>query len=240
MKNILILSIVLFTLTNVIQAQEYVRLMEQQSSNFYDIQKSFNEHWDGKAYEKGKGWKQFKRWEYFMEPRVYPSGRIIDPSLAYKEFKKFKTTYSKPKGSTNNKAANWTAIGPTNFNDNTSLRIGRINAITIDPNNDNIIYIGSPAGGCWKSVDAGNSWNPLTDNLGSLGVSGIAVDPNNSNIVYISTGDGDGNDTYSIGIMKSLDGGATWASTGLNWNTTQNRQTRKIIIDPNNSNILFV
>ncbi len=240
MRQTITLLVSLFLLNNISNAQEYVRLMENQNANFYDIQKAFNEHWDGKSYEKGKGWKQFKRWEYFMEPRVYPSGRIIDPSLAYKEFNKFKSTYGAPQNSTNKKAANWTAIGPTSFSDNTSLRIGRVNVITLDPNNSNIIYIGSPAGGCWKSIDAGNSWTPLTDHLGSLGVSGIAIDPNNSNTVYIATGDGDGNDTYSIGIMKSADGGATWNSTGLNWNTTQNRQTRKIIIDPNNSNILFV
>lgn len=214
--------------------------MENQNANFYDIQKAFNKHWKNKSYEKGKGWKQFKRWEWFMEPRVYPTGKLPNPSLVYNEFTKFKNTYSAKK-KTNNKAANWTPLGPTNWNSiGWNPGIGRINAITVDPNNSNIIYVGTPAGGCWKSTNGGNSWTPLTDDMATLGVSGIAIDPNNSNVVYIATGDGDGNDTYSIGVMKSTDGGSTWNSTGLNWSTSQTRVMRKIIIDPNNSNILFV
>jgi len=233
------LSLCFFTI-QLLTAQEYVRLMENQDANFYDIQNAFNQHWDGKAYEKGKGWKQFKRWEWFMEPRVYPSGRLPNPALVYNEFHKFKNTYQAKK-TTNNKAANWTPLGPTNWNSiGWNPGIGRINAVTVDPNNSNIIYVGTPAGGCWKSTNGGNTWSPLTDDMATLGVSGIAIDPNNSNIIYIATGDGDGNDTYSIGVMKSTDGGNTWSGTGLNWSTSQARVMRKIIIDPTNSNNLFV
>jgi photosystem II stability/assembly factor-like uncharacterized protein len=241
MKHFLISLITIFIVSQTVKAQEYVRLMEEQNSSFYDIQQAFYDHWDGKTYEKGKGWKQFKRWEWFMEPRVYPTGKLINPSLAYEEYKKFKDKYALPKGAIQNKSSNWTPMGPTSWTSTGwNPGIGRINAITVDPNNSNTIYVGAPAGGCWKTTNGGSSWTPLTDDLSSLGVSGIAVDPNNSNIVYIATGDGDGNDTYSIGVMKSTDGGTTWNSTGLNWSTTLSRVMRKIIIDPNNSNILFV
>ncbi len=227
--------------SNLTSAQEYVRLMQEQNANFYDIQKSFNEYWKNKPYEKGKGWKQFKRWEYFMEPRVYPSGRLPNPALAYEEYLKFEQLYGSKKGQTNNKNGSWTPLGPDSWNSiGWNPGLGRINAVTVDPNNSNIIYVGSPAGGCWKSTDGGNSWTPLTDHLASLGVSGIAVDPSNSNVVYIATGDGDASDTYSIGVLKSTDGGITWNSTGLNWSTTQARVMRKIIIDPSNPDNLFV
>src|SRR5690606_12295244 len=72
------------------------------------------------------------------------------------------------------------------------------------------------------------------------GVSGIAIDPNNSDIVYISTGDGDGSDTYSIGVLKSRDAGQTWDTTGFTNTIYQQRTTKKILIDPENSAKLYV
>jgi PKD repeat protein len=241
MKHLFSLVIIFCLVNSSSNAQEYVRLMNDQNANFYDIQNSFNNHWQGKSYEKGKGWKQFKRWEWFMEPRVFPTGKLPNPALAYNEFKKFEDTYAVKKGKTNNKTANWIPLGPNNLNSiGWNPGIGRVNVVVVDPNNSNTIYVGAPAGGCWKTTNAGNTWTPLTDHLSSLGVSGIAIDPTNSNIVYIATGDGDGSDTYSIGVLKSTDGGATWNTTGLNWTTSQSRSMRKIIIDPNNPNILFV
>lgn len=241
MKKLIALSILSISIIQTLFSQEYVRLMENQNANFYDIQNAFNTHWNGKEHTKGKGWKQFKRWEWFMEPRVYPSGKLPNPALVYNEFKKFNSIYSPQKKQNNKSSANWTPLGPTNWNSiGWNPGIGRINAITVDPNNSNIIYVGTPAGGCWKSTNGGNSWNPLTDDMATLGVSGITIDPNNSNIIYIATGDGDGSDTYSIGVMKSTNGGLTFNNTGLNWSTSQARVMRKIIIDPTNSNILFV
>ena len=59
---------------------------ESQRDNFYTIQKSFNEFWKDKdTREKGKGWKQFKRWEWFWEQRVFPDGRFPDPMHLYHE-----------------------------------------------------------------------------------------------------------------------------------------------------------
>ncbi len=241
MYRLIFLLFIFSLMSNDAHPQEYVRLMNNQGANFYEVQQSFNTYWQGKNYEKGKGWKQFKRWEYFMEPRVYPSGRLPNPALAYEEYQKFKNLYTSKKGQSNNKNGNWIPLGPDSWNSiGWNPGLGRVNAITVDPNNSNIIYVGAPAGGCWKSINGGNTWVPLTDQLSSLGVSGIAVDPTNSNTVYIATGDGDASDTYSIGVLKSTDGGITWNGTGLNWGTTQARVMRKIIIHPTNPNILLV
>ncbi|MDQ3100351.1 MAG: hypothetical protein M3R08_03115, partial [Bacteroidota bacterium] len=49
---------------------------------------------------------------------------------------------------------------------------------------------------------------------------------------FIATGDGDGEATYSAGVLRSYDGGTTWEPTGLDWNITSTRTTRSLKMDP--------
>ena len=78
-------------LTSVVSAQPWLKqsILSSASgntepakeSNFYDLQKKFNEYWKDKTPSKDEGenrkeggYQQFKRWEAFMKPRVYPTG----------------------------------------------------------------------------------------------------------------------------------------------------------------------
>lgn len=205
-----------------------------------EITNSFNQYWLNKdKNKKGSGFKPFMRWENHWKNKVNERGYLITPLEmwnAYLQKKQFKTnrnvSFSLPN-------SNWQPIGPfSNAIPNSTRARGRVNVVEVDPINPNIIYFGTPAGGLWKSVDAGVNWIPLTDELPQIGVSGIAIDPTNNNVIYIATGDRDASDTYSIGVMKSIDGGATWNTTGL---TFANSTTRSgdLIMHPNNSQILF-
>ncbi|NVN95836.1 MAG: T9SS type A sorting domain-containing protein [Bacteroidetes bacterium] len=215
-------------------AQDWVEKMQDPKVNFYDVQKSFNEYWKNKEVGRSKGWKQYKRWEHFMMPRVFPSGNRIEMESAWKTYNEYKNKRS----SITNSSSNWQALGPfappTNGGD-----AGRLNCIAFHPTNMNIIYVGSPSGGLWKTIDGGSTWVSLTDNLPVIGVSSIVVDYSNPNIVYIATGDGDATDTYSIGILKSLDGGQSFQTTGLNYLVETRRSINKLIINPLNPKTLF-
>ncbi len=219
-------------------AQEWVTMMDDPNANFYDIQNAFNRYWQGRTIEKGKGWKQFKRWEYFWEQRVYPTGRFPGADQASKAFLNY-IDKTRKSPSTISTMADWQPLGPTTV---TSLAsnpgIGRINCVAIHPENPNIIYAGAPSGGFWRSSDGGQTWETTTDYLTALGVSSILIDPNNPNIIYIGSGDGDGTDTYSLGVLKSFDGGDTWQPTGLNWQTTQSRQISKLLMHPDDPQTL--
>lgn len=220
------------------QSQSWVKLMYDSKANFYDVQAAFEQQWGNQPYKRGNGWKQFKRWEAFMEPRVYPSGHRLPSYKAWEEHQAFRRTYPNPAGF---RAGNWTSLGPdawqtVSYNPGN----GRINAVLQDPNNSNTLYVGAPSGGCWKSTNGGNSWTVLTDNLPILGVSAMAVPDGDPNTVYIGTGDGDASDTYSIGVLKSTDGGTTWNNTGLTWTTSNNRLIRRMVIHPTNPNTLWV
>ena len=219
-------------------AQEWVKMMEDPNANFYDIQRSFNAYWEGRTVEKGKGWMPYKRWEYFMEPRVYPTGIKPDPERASRVFLEYLRTHN---GSL--ESANWTSLGPSawvNGNSGYNPGLGRINGSAVHPTNSNTIFVGSPSGGLWKTTDGGATWNTTTDNLSLIGATSIVVHPTTPNTMYMATGDGDASiNYYSIGVLKSTDGGNTWNPTGLNWTVTQSRRISKLLIHPTNPSILL-
>ena len=206
-----------------------------QSMNFYDVQNAFNSYWADKKIEKGKGWKQFKRWENFMEPRIYPEGNLTLPDLW--------TQWEENLKNSNSNSSSWSALGPFTIPEKLSgegkAGMGRINSIAFHPSNQNIFYVGSPSGGLWKTVNGGLSWTTTTDKLNSIGVSDIAIDPGNPDLIYIATGDGDAGDTYGIGILKSLDAGQTWNKTKIEMGQSSLVYYRRIIINPDNTNILL-
>ena len=235
MKNIVLC---LFLSTSIgIFAQKWVDLMSDPSRNFYDIQEAFYEEWEGKEYERGKGWKQFKRWEWYMEPRVFPSGNRIPTQKAYEERIAFEAEY----GTQIAKNTGWSPLGPNDWESiSYNPGLGRINVIAEHPTNDQIIYAGSPSGGIWKTIDGGTTWEPLNDDFPTLGVSGIAIDYSDPETIYIATGDKDASDTYSIGVVKSTDGGASWNTTGLSHNLSQFLVCRELIMHPTDPNILLL
>ena len=74
----------------------------------------------------------------------------------------------------------------------------------------------APSGGLWQTHDAGESWSVFgIDALAPLGASDAWIDPNNLDHVWLATGDSNGGDTYSIGILETWDAGATWSPLSL-------------------------
>ncbi len=224
----------------------YVPEEGKNKNNFFEIQKEFNRYWDdfnldkGYYYKDGKkykaaGWKQFKRWEWYWETRVdrktgeFPQVNIFKVNKEFKSKLKTKTDQS-----------NWQNMGP-----NSSLGgyagIGRINCIAFHPTNNNTFWIGAPSGGLWKTTDGGNNWEVLTDTLPVIGVSEIIV-PNDyeiSKTIYIATGDRDGGDNYSIGVLKTTDDGETWVETGLSFNVSSRYRITRMLIHPTEQNIMY-
>jgi len=216
------------------QNEHWSEKMQDHSVNFYDVQESFNDYWENQIIEKGKGWKQFKRWEYFWEQRLYPTGEKINPAQLYIEYRNF--IQQNPQLRATN--GSWTYTGNTSVPTNAG-GAGRVNCIAFDPGNNNIIYAGTPAGGIWKSINGGITWSTVTDDLPTMGFSTLAVNPDSTNVIYAGTGDHDAGDTYSIGVLKSTDAGATWNATGLTFLIQSGITVNKILIDPTNTNIVL-
>ena len=244
-KNYLILSL-LCSFLGFSQFNSLAPWMEgldgkKEEFTIYEISSNFNEYWkthDRKV--RGSGHNPYKRWEYHWANNVNDQGYLISPEdlwLAWnlknnkKQFKN--SNLALP-------TSNWQPVGPFSHTNTGSWSSGqgRVNIVAVDPNNSNILYFGTPAGGIWKSTNSGIDWLPLTDELPQIGVSGIAIDYSNSNIIYIATGDKDAGDSFSVGVFKSTDGGLTWNPTGTMGGSNPSR-AGDLIIHPTNSQILW-
>ncbi|HEY6391000.1 MAG TPA: IPT/TIG domain-containing protein, partial [Bryobacteraceae bacterium] len=103
---------------------------------------------------------------------------------------------------------------------------------------NNTVYMGSAAGGVWKTTDGGANWKPLTDNQPSLSNGSIALDPAHPDTVYVGTGEENFSydSYYGVGILKSTDGGNTWTNIV---GPFLRAKIGGLAINPNNTQILL-
>jgi photosystem II stability/assembly factor-like uncharacterized protein len=218
-----------------------VQKRDNKEATIDEIKLAFDAYWQDKNHKaKGSGYKPFMRWETHWRNKVDENGYLMTPAQMLDAWNQ-KRERTLSRNEILNDISNWEPLGPFNHINTGSWSSGqgRVNVVVVDPNNPNTIYIGAPAGGIWKSTDAGQNWIPLSDYLPQIGVSGIAIDHTNSNIIYIATGDKDASDTYSIGVLKSTDGGLTWNTTGLTFNNTST-VAADIFMHPNDPMTLWV
>ncbi len=115
---------------------------------------------------------------------------------------------------------------------------GRIADVAIHPEDDNIWYVAVGSGGVWKTVNAGTTWTPVFDQQPTYSIGCVTIDPSNPHIVWVGTGENIGGRHvgYGDGIYRSEDGGTTWKNMGLK----TSEHISKIIIHPDNSQIIMV
>jgi photosystem II stability/assembly factor-like uncharacterized protein len=114
---------------------------------------------------------------------------------------------------------------------------GRITAIAGSDSDGKTIYIGSAGGGVWKTTNAGVSYRSMFDKY-CQSIGAIAIDQKHSDVVYVGTGESNMRNTVSIGdgLYKSNDAGDNWTKIGLD----STEHISKIVIDPTNSDIIYV
>ena len=263
-KNVMthFLLLVLVIMGSIVLMANKQQEPNKDKDTFFTLQKRFYDYWKDKTPEKGMGYKQFKRWEYFMKSRINPDGTIPDHSA---EIWRVISEEERQAGSCL-LAANWTEIGPRKIDDNQAL-YGRINCIAIRPNT-NTLYVGAASGGIWvyDTTNIANNttpWKTLSDynlctnnsgDLCALDISDIVFRPDNPNTMYVATGDAhnlsfDGvkvnSQGKSIGLLKSNNAGETWMPcTGLesfvNTNLTPVNRIFRIAMHPTNYDTIIV
>lgn len=101
-------------------------------------------------------------------------------------------------------------------------------------------YMGITGGGVWKTSDAGQLWENISDGYFTTGsVGAIAVSESHPRIVYVGMGEHAPRGvmtSYGDGVYKSIDGGSTWKKVGLE----KTQHISRIIIHPENPDIVYV
>ncbi len=128
------------------------------------------------------------------------------------------------------KPVRWRLVGPA--------RGGRTLAVSGVSGNPDVYYMGTVAGGVWKTTNAGGNWTPLTDTTEIRSIGAIAVAPSDASIIYAGTGESciRGDISDGDGMWKSMDAGKTWAHIGLE----DTRHISRIMVDPHDANIVLV
>ncbi|NNK73414.1 MAG: hypothetical protein HKO94_09515 [Flavobacteriaceae bacterium] len=115
---------------------------------------------------------------------------------------------------------------------------GRVTAIDVVHTNPDIMYVGTASGGLWKSTSGGIKWDPIFDDQVTASIGAVAIQQSNPSVIWVGTGEGNPRNSLNggYGIYKSLDGGKTWKSMGLE----KTRHIHRVIIDPTNPNVVYV
>ena len=115
---------------------------------------------------------------------------------------------------------------------------GRVTAIDVVHNAPDIMYVGTASGGLWKSTSGGIKWDPIFDKEVTASIGAVAIQQSNPSVIWVGTGEGNPRNSLNggYGVYRSLDGGKSWKSMGLE----KTRHIHRIKIDPMDPNTIYV
>lgn len=211
-------------LLNTLSAQEWVN-MQNDGKSFSEIKSSMEKKFNGKSTLKSnsnydRAYKKYARWEYFWRYQLDSNGNFVNPSQVLESWNQ--TINLEKKNNKKMLSSNWAFVGQPTIPTATAVTyagMGRVNTFVFHPSNVNTMWCGTPNGGLWKTSNGGVNWTPTGGSLPVMGISDIAIS-NSGDTLYIATGDADALQSLSVGVMRSIDGGATFSTTGNIGNPT--------------------
>lgn len=222
----------------------------QEVDHYYQ---SRNYHANPKLYSEYKKW---NRWAWYAVRHLNESGEVDYKSQFYfDEAQRMQQNLSL--NIANSNTGIWGPVGPitTTWAINRGSRgIGRVNRLAFYASNSSVILAATPAGGLFRTNDAGFNWFSISPNVPNCGISGVlfgSEDPS-GNTIYILTGDGDtgpvGSGAYvsnygylrnSIGVLVTYNGGFTWNVAGNSRQILNRRRCYKLLQVRNAANRLL-
>ena len=124
----------------------------------------------------------------------------------------------------------WRMVGP--------YRGGRSTAVAGVPGQPFLFYMGTTGGGVWRTRDAGQTWENISDGFFGGSIGAVAVASSDPNVIYVGQGSVDirGNTSSGRGVWKSTDAGKTWSFIGLR----EAGQVGRIRVHPKDADLVYV
>src|SRR5579871_5267319 len=115
---------------------------------------------------------------------------------------------------------------------------GRVDDFAVVESDPRIIYVGAAAGGIFKTVNGGMSWQAIFEDQPNPSIGDLALAPSNPSILYVGTGEANNrqSSSWGDGVYKSMDGGATFTHLGLK----ETHHIGRIVVHPTDPNIVYV
>src|SRR3954454_12909273 len=94
---------------------------------------------------------------------------------------------------------------------------GRVDDLAVVESDPRIIYVGTAAGGIFKTTNGGNTWTSIFDDQPNPSIGDLALAPSNPAILYVGTGEANNrqSSSWGNGVYKSMDAGVTFTHLGL-------------------------
>lgn len=177
---------------------------------------------------------RYRRYAHFWEGRVLPDGNfpdLVKQWELYKDYQQGRTRGKKRSGAWRNISQTTTTSGYEGM--------GRLAAVSFHPTDSNVIYVGVNKGGIWRTVNGGQTWTPLGDQLPWCSVGNIVVDKVNPSTLYITIGLNESSSHYGLGVYKSTDNGMTWNATPQSGYFTDYVVYYKLMAHPDSNQVLY-
>ena len=115
---------------------------------------------------------------------------------------------------------------------------GRVTAVVGVPGHPETYYVGTAAGGVFKSEDGATTWRYISAGIPVPSIGAMALAPSNPNLIWVATGEANlRNDIVTgHGVFFSPDAGASWRAMGLD----DAGQVANIVVNPHDPEMVFV
>ncbi|NJB84797.1 photosystem II stability/assembly factor-like uncharacterized protein [Lewinella marina] len=131
-------------------------------------------------------------------------------------------------------------FAPLKYRNIGPFRGGRSVTATGVANDPLTYYMGTTGGGIWKTTDAGQRWENISDGyFGTGSVGAVAVSRSHPRIVYAGMGEHAPRGvmtSHGDGVYRSNDAGKSWQHLGLK----ETQHISRIIIHPENPDVVYV